>query len=319
MTDRANAICLLQILRDYSDAEHILPMRELIGKLSTIYDLKVDRRTVYSGVELLKQLGYDISDYSENGVGYYLRAREFELSEVRMLMDAVYSFPYISPRQTERLVEKLQGSLSIHERKRYKNLTVIHRERKTPNEEVFLNIELLDEAIEQKRKVAFTYLKYEPDKKLHPRKDEKYTVSPYGMVCENEHYYLINIKDGFTTPSLYRIDLMREIEILDEPIAISAKNAKLDSVRRVTYAFVGEPERIRLRCENFTLGHVLDRFGADIRVRDNGDGTFTAELTGSPNGVKYWAQQYLQYIEVLEPEHLRQEVIESIKENKYEV
>ena len=152
MTDRANAICLLQILKEYSDENHILSMREIIGKLSALYDMELDRRTVYSAIDLLCNLGYDISVYDENKKGYYLRSREFEAAEVRLLMDAVYSFDYIPAKQTQYLIQKLQGFLSVHERKQYKNLTVVRQERKTQNAEVFLNIELLDEAISKKQK-----------------------------------------------------------------------------------------------------------------------------------------------------------------------
>ena len=92
LTEKANAICLLEVLKEYSDAEHILPMREIIAKMQSLYGIKIDRRTVYGAVALLIELGYDISLYEDNGVGYYLRERELEPSEVLLLTDAVYSF-----------------------------------------------------------------------------------------------------------------------------------------------------------------------------------------------------------------------------------
>ena len=93
LTEKANAICLLEVLKEYSDAEHILPMREIIAKMQSLYGIKIDRRTVYGAVALLIELGYDISLYEDNGVGYYLRSRELEQSEVLLLTDAVYAFP----------------------------------------------------------------------------------------------------------------------------------------------------------------------------------------------------------------------------------
>lgn len=110
LTEKANAICLLEVLKEYSDAEHILPMREIIAKMQSLYGIKIDRRTVYGAVALLIELGYDISLYEDNGVGYYLRERELEPSEVLLLTDAVYSFQFIPARQTEQLVQKLQSS-----------------------------------------------------------------------------------------------------------------------------------------------------------------------------------------------------------------
>ena len=131
LTEKANAICLLEVLKEYSDAEHILPMREIIAKMQSLYGIKIDRRTVYGAVALLIELGYDISIYEDNGAGYYLRSRELEQSEVLLLTDAVYSFPFIPAKQTEQLVQKLQKQLSIHQRKRYRYLTISRQDRKT--------------------------------------------------------------------------------------------------------------------------------------------------------------------------------------------
>ena len=116
-------------------------------------------------IPLLIELGYDISIYEDNGVGYYLRSRELEQSEVLLLTDAVYSFPFIPAKQTEQLVQKLQKQLSVYQRKRYRYLTISRQDRKTDNRQVFWNIEQLDEAIAQKKKVRLGYLHYGLDKK----------------------------------------------------------------------------------------------------------------------------------------------------------
>ena len=204
LTEKANAICLLEVLKEYSDAEHILPMREIIGKMQSLYGIKIDRRTVYGAVALLIEIGYDISIYEDNGVGYYLRSRELEQSEVLLLTDAVYSFPFIPAKQTEQLVQKLQKQLSVHQRKRYRYLTISRQDRKTDNRQVFWNIEQLDEAIAQKKKVRLGYLHYGLDKKQHETKT--YTLSPYEMVYMNERYYLICVPDHAPNTRLYRID-----------------------------------------------------------------------------------------------------------------
>jgi predicted DNA-binding transcriptional regulator YafY len=95
ITDRGNTICLLEILKEFSDSEHILTMKEILLKMNLVYGINPDRRTVYSSIALLNDMGYDISDYEDNGKGYYLRSRDFEQSEVMLLADAVYSFPFI--------------------------------------------------------------------------------------------------------------------------------------------------------------------------------------------------------------------------------
>ncbi len=131
LTEKANAICLLEVLREYSDAEHILPMREIIGKMQSLYGIKIDRRTVYGAVALLIELGRITAWAITYG------NRELEQSEVLLLTDAVYSFPFIPAKQTEQLVQKLQKQLSVYQRKKYCHLTVARQGHKTGNRQVF--------------------------------------------------------------------------------------------------------------------------------------------------------------------------------------
>ena len=312
LTEKANAICLLEVLREYSDAEHILPMREIIGKMQSLYGIKIDRRTVYGAVALLIELGYDISIYEDNGVGYYLRSRELEQSEVLLLTDAVYSFPFISAKQTEQLVQKLQKQLSVHQRKRYRYLTISRQDRKTDNRQVFWNIAQLDEAIAQKKKVRLGYLHYGLDKKQHETKT--YSLSPYEMVYMNERYYLICVPDHAPNTRLYRIDRMKDIQILDAP---RSEAVARQEAQNAVYAYVGAPERIIMYCDRAILDDVIDRFGTEVQIRERDENTFTAGFTAPPRGVKFWALQYLPHVEVVEPAWLREEIIESLGRSKY--
>lgn len=241
LTDRANVICLLHVLKEYTDEYHIMPMREIIAKMSALYDIKIDRRTIYSAFELLQNLGYDISSYEENGKGYYLRSREFEPSEIRLLTDSVCSFPFISEGQSKDLMRKLQKFNSKHERKKYNHLSVIRQAYKTQNKQVFLNIELLDEAIGNKVKVSFTYLSYDAKKRLIPRREKPFVVNPYGMVYTNEHYYLACNLSGCKNFSLYRIDRMSGILIMDASIDKTEKKTS-EATTNAVYAFIGTPE-----------------------------------------------------------------------------
>lgn len=189
LTEKAIAICLLEVLREYSDENHILTMSEIVSKINVRYGLNPDRRTIYGALETLIELGYDISLYKDNGKGYYLLDRQLEPSEAHLLSDAICTFPFISERQTARLMNKVQSLVSVHERRKIKNLTVMRSDQKTVNKVVFYNIKVLDEAIEKKVKVKFDYFDYGMDKQLHKRREKKYTVNPYGMVYSNEHYY----------------------------------------------------------------------------------------------------------------------------------
>lgn len=317
ITDRANAICLLEILKKYSDEDSILQMKDIVSKMNMIYGIHPDRRTIYSAVALLLDLGYDISAYEENGVGYYLRNRDFETSEVLLLADAVYAFPFIPAKQSEDLIRKLQELLPVSKRKKYRHLTISRQGTKTENKQVFYNIDVLDEAIQNKRQVCFSYLQYGLDKKLHSRRKEPYIVNPYGMVYMNEHYYLICNLSGYENVSLYRIDRMKDISISETgwDKNINTKNEIQDAI----YAFSGEPSDITICCDNGILNDVLDRFGTDVRIIKKDEERFILKMKLPPKGVKFWALQYLPYAEVVEPEWLRNEIIESVKNNKYEI
>ena len=318
VTDKANILCILKILEDYSDESHILNARDIQDKLKSIYDKTADRRTIYSAVDTLIGLGYEISTFEDNGCGYYLIDRPFDPADVRLLTDAVCSFEYISKKQTDELVGKLQAMLPVHERKRYGTTNILRADKKSPNSQIFLNIELLDQAIDERKKVSFIYTDYDYNKKLVPRRLEPYIANPYAMIVESEHYYLVMILEGKTEPSFYRIDMMKELTILDEEISISRKDADLDNVSKVVYAHAGKPEQIRLRCDKKALRYCLERFGLDIMIIPLKDGeTFETVFKASPAGIVYWALQQIEHVEVLAPESLRSQVISAIKANKY--
>ena len=314
-TDKAITMCLFEILKEYSDENHIMPMKEILSRMESIYGLKPDRRTIYSSAAMLIDFGYDISTYEDNGKGYFLQKRDFEQSEILMLTDAVYSFPFISGEYSNQLIDKLQKQLSVHKRKKYRNLAVVHSGHKSLNPAVFLNIEILDEAISKKKQVSFTYLKYGLDKKLHPRREKSYIINPYGMVYMNEHYYLICNLSGYTQISLYRIDLISDIKELE--IDCEKKEEYSKNTEEAVFAFSRAPEHISMICDKIILGDVIDKFGKDIQLYENDEQTFKVNFTAPAKGIKFWALQYLPYVEVLEPKWVREEIVDSVKANKY--
>ncbi len=319
LTAKANTLCLLEILKNYSDADNILTMQEILQKMWEIYELDIDRRTVYSSIIVLRELGYEISDFKDNGMGYYLGERELEPSEIRLLMDSVYSNPSVPPRQTEHLIRKIQQFLPVHKRKNYKNLSVVRTARKTLNKEMFYNIEILDNAISEKKMVEFTYMQYTVNKTLEPRRQRKYKVSPYAMVVTNEAYYLLCSNAGHDNVCHYRIDKIKNIHLSDDAIVPPPKDfdvAKHTDESVLMYG--GKFITATLKCDNEIIGDIIDEFGQNVKMSDNGDGkTFTATVRGSLLGLRFWATWYLNGVEVLTPEELRESVVELIKKNKY--
>lgn len=316
ITDKANMLCILKILQEYSDEAHIITMGDLRTKLETQYGIKPDRRTIYSAMDMLIEMGYDISKYEDNGEGYYLRERVFDPAELRLLLDAVYNCSYISGKQTEELLGKIRSFASVYDRKKYNYTNIVSTDKKSPNAEVFLNIEILDQAINEKKQIAFTYLKYDENKKLVARRDEKYVANPYAMLCENEKYYLILLLDGRTQPAFYRIDMMKNIEILDKPITVSSRAANLDSTKKVVYAYSGEPVQVKLLCDEVGLRYCIEKFGKDIIITPK-KSKYEILVNAPCEGMIFWALQYIQHVEVVAPQSLRKDIIKTMKKSAY--
>lgn len=318
LTEKAITICLLEVLREYSDENHILSMGEIISKINARYGLNPDRRTIYSAFETLTELGYDVSLYKDNGKGYYLLDRQLEPSEAHLLSDAICTFPFISERQTAQLMNKVQSLVSVHERKHIKNLTVMRSDQKTVNKVVFYNIEVLDEAIEKKVKVKFDYFDYGADKQLHKRREKKYTVNPYGMVYDNEHYYLVCIMSKQANLSMYRIDRIQNIEITDREL--DEREPDFDpkeAVKNTVYAYTGEIGTVEMLVDPKKLNDVIDKFGSNITIGENDDGRLKITVKASLMGMKYWALQYLEFVEVTQPIILRQNISDIIANDVY--
>lgn len=321
LSDKAIVICLLKILKEYSDEKHIMSRSEITAKMKLLYDLEPDRRTIYSAISVLMDVGYDISTFEDNGKGYYLvrdPENDLDINEVRLLSDAVCAFPFISAVHTQQLRDKLQNLVSVHERKHIKNLSIIKPERKTENWDVFFSIEMIDEAIQKKVKVKFDYMEYHEDLELHKRREKKFTVNPYSMVFTNEHYYLVAVLAYQKTVSMYRIDRMKNIEITS--YELDKHEDGFDPEKEAsyaTYAYAGEPERIEMLTDRKNLGAIIDKFGTDLWVHDNGDGRLKVSLNSAPGGIRYWAMQYLEDIEIIRPKSLRDEIERMLHVNLY--
>jgi len=319
LTEKAIAICLLEVLNEYSNEDHILPMGDIISKIEQIYGLKPDRRTIYSALETLVELGYDISFYKENGKGYYIRDRHLEVSEAHLLSDAICAFPFISERQTAQLLKKIQALVSIHDRRNIKNLTILRADQKTLNKQVFYSIEILDEAIEKKKKVTFDYYDYGTDKQLHKRREKKYKVNPYGLVYTNEHYYLVCIMSKQENISLYRIDRIQNIEITDIDLDVRSDEFEpYKEIKGALYSFTtGTIETVEFLVTPNRLNDVIDKFGSSLTLSEAPDGRIKVTIKTSTKGMKYWALQYLESVEIISPVSLRDEVVAMLKSNYY--
>lgn len=332
---------ILDILRKHSDADHTLSQQEILKLLETDYGMEAERKSIKRNLMNLIDSGYKIS-YSErtrtNKKGeeeviytdWYLE-REFTDAELRLLIDGLLFSKHIPYSQCKELIRKIEGLSSNHFRSKMRHICNLPADM-PENKELFYTIEILDDAIEQNRKVEFQYCDYGIDKILHSRlrsdgQPSTYLVNPYQMVATNGRYYLIGNYEKYDNISHYRLDRIRDIRICDTPAkpqnAIEGMEYGLDLPKHMAehvYMFSGKSEHITLRTTKDMAGELIDWFGAGVRFEEGADGMVLAHVTANVHAMRYWALQYAPYVTVVSPESLANQVKEALIEalKKYE-
>ena len=312
---KQSVLALLDILITYTDEDHILTARKLQELLQTKYNLNIERRTLYSNLEMLEQSGYVISRYEDNGKGYFLEERQFDKGEILLLCNAIHASHFISDRQSNTLINKLLKTQSRYQANEFVDKVYLPNTQKTPNKELMYNVSLISEAIRDNKEITFTYMKYNKDKKMVPRRSEPYIVEPRYIVYAESRGYLIatNRKhpDSFTH---YRIDRISRASLLEEPInPLREPKDAYEYAKNKLFMYGGETSPVMFRCHERIMDAMIDIFGTELFIIPQDDSHFTFWVSTSKTGAKYLAQQYMDSIEILQPEDLRQEFINDLK------
>lgn len=282
--------------------------------MKTIYRIGADRRTIYRNVDSLIEYGYDISKFSENKEGYFLKERDFESSEIHLLCDAVLSAEGIPEKHTKELIEKFQNLGSKHQTKGFSHLKMMKIDKKTPNPELFFNVELLDKAISSGRQVRFDYYVYDIDLKQKSKRDKTYNASPYAIYWSNGRYYLISSMENRETITHFRLDRIRNLEITEEPAKPAPTDFKpYQYASKALFMFGGEIENYTICCEHQILQDVIDRFGDKIIILESDEDTFTAIVKATTGGMRLWAIHYIETCRVISPDWLVEDVKAAIR------
>lgn len=276
---------LLDYLRENTDEAHPASMSTLIEYLGS-KGISAERKSLYSDLHALEEYGIQIRRCAGKNSGYYVARRDFELSELKLLVDAVLSSRFLTSKQSMVLIKKLAALSSAHEGELLRREIVLAGRLKQNNENCFANVDLLHEAIEKNSRICFRYFDWGVDLKKHFRPRE-YLASPYALLWDDENYYLIadSERHGLTH---YRVDKMEDILLTNEPRNFTPEAKAFDPAaysREVFGMYRGERQRVKLRFENALAGVVVDRFGRDIMLIPDGDNhfTLTVQVSVSPN------------------------------------
>lgn len=276
---------ILDYLEQNSHEKHPIKAAELIQMLEKHHNILCERKTIYSDIAALQDYGVDIVSIPGKNGGYFISSRNFEIPELKLLIDAVQSSRFLTEKKSKELIEKLCTQCSVHDAKLMRRDVLVSGRVKSMNESIYYNVDAIQEALAANRQITFRYFDWGMDKKRKYR-DKIYEASPYGLIQDNENCYLLALthEHGITS---YRVDRMADIQLLDTarvPCPDLTGKALNEKTNRLFQMYVGTETDVKLRFHRKLINVVYDRFGKDIMLIPDGDDffTFTVKVAVSP-------------------------------------
>ena len=274
---------LAQLFSRETDDTHKLTMPEIIAKLAAD-GVNADRKTLYQDFDELRRFGFDIIAEKEGkNYYYYLGSRDFELPELKLLVDSVQSSKFITDKKSGQLIKKLESLVSRYEGSQLHRQVIIAGRVKTMNESIYYNVDKIHAAIGADRQIRFKYFDWNLKKEMEPRYGGRwYQLSPWALMWDDEKYYLVAYDAKHETIIHYRVDKMTQIGILDE------KREGHEAFRKFNIAhytntlfgmYAGDETKVTIEAENRLVSVFIDRFGKDIIIAPVDEDHFRTTVT----------------------------------------
>ena len=276
---------ILDYLQRYSHEKHPIRAAELIDMLDLQKGILCERKTIYSDIAALQDYGVDIVSIPGKNGGYYIASRNFELPELKLLIDAVQSSRFLTEKKSRELIEKLCNQCSVHDARLMRRDVLVSGRVKNMNETIYYNVDAIQEAIAQNCQITFRYFDWGIDGKRHYR-DRSYEASPYGLCQDHENCYLLALSPRHGVTS-YRVDRMSDIQLTGNvrtPCPELTGKALIEHANRLFQMYSGETTDVKLRFHRSLVNVVIDRFGRETMLIPDGDEhfVFTVNVAVSP-------------------------------------
>ncbi len=321
MAKSPNQKLKLLYLKDYlercTDENHLVSTADIIKHLES-QGISAERKSIYDDIETLRVYGMDIEQVKGAGGGYYLASREFELPELKLLVDSVQSSRFITGKKTMALIKKVEGLTSMYEAGNLHRQVYVSGRIKNMNESIYYNVDEIHSGIASDRQIAFKYFEYSVTKERRFRRGgEEYQVSPFALTWNNENYYMIAFDSRSEQIRHYRVDKMASIRVTEETRAGREVWGGIDMAaytEKVFGMFSGQAETVRLRCRSYLAGAVIDRFGKDIIIvsGDRDYFTVTVEVVPSPQFMA-WVFGFAGDMEIAYPSSVAEKMCELLR------
>lgn len=283
---KTKLLLLLDYLRRETDEEHPASTQALIGHLAA-HGVSAERKSVYADLDALADYGLDIVRVPGPKGGVYLASREFELAELKLLVDAVQASRFITKRKSDALIAKLEDLTSRHRAMALRRQVFVGGRVKSMNESAYYSVDAIHTAITARRMVSFQYFDFNAKKeKVFRRAGRTYLVAPYCLVWDNANYYLVGREPGEEDTRHYRVDKMSAVAVSPQSAEIPPDFDPAAYVSRYFSMYSGRSAKVRLRCPGRLAGVILDRFGRESMLVPQGeDFTVTLDVVVSP---QFW-------------------------------
>jgi len=301
---------LARILMERTDENNFMTAQSIIDALAA-YGVPANRKTIYDDIESLKMFGLDIEYHRGTNSGYFVASRDFELPELKLLVDAVQSSGLITEKKSRELIMKLSKLTSEAQAKQLNRQVHISGRAKALNETVYYSIDSIHAAISAKKKIGFKYFDYSTTKgRIYRQNGKPYIRTPVALCWNDDNYYLITYYPHYDNPfASFRVDRMAKVEVLCEDVDVYDKKQfnLADYIKRYFGMFTGEPMQAKIAFDEHLVSVVIDQFGSNTRMIRIGDNRFviSADVSASPVFLG-WIFQFGNQAEILEPESLRE-------------
>lgn len=260
---------LAKIMTEKTDDEHMITMPEIRSALEA-YGVTADRKSLYDDMEALRVLGIDvIGEKVGKNYYYHVGKKQFEIAELKLLVDAIQSSKFITEKKSNELIRKLTNMASTYEAAQLKRQVVVQGRVKTMNESIYYFVDDVHRAIAENKQISFEYMKWNEQKKMVRRKNGSYIVSPWALTWDDENYYLIAYDEEADCLKHFRVDKLKSIQVLDEKRTgkEAFKEFNLAKYAKMSFGmYGGESTKITISFSNDLAGVFIDRFGRDIVI-----------------------------------------------------
>lgn len=309
---------LKDLFLEKTDEEHGITIDE-IEKYLAEREIKSERKALYSDIRALRTYGIDVDKKKTKGVTYHVLSRDFELAELKLLVDAVQSSKFITHKKSTRLIKKIESLTSVHEARQLHRQVYVTNRIKTMNESIYYIVDEINQAINTNKQISFQYFEWNYKKeKIVRHNGERYRISPWALTWDDENYYLIGFDSSVQKIKHFRVDKILKMEIEDEKRDGAKAFEDFDAAvysKKVFDMFSGNEENVVLRCKKNYAGIIIDRFGTDVNMIEDGEEHFTVSVrVMASRHFLGWIANLTDGIEVISPASVRADMANLARE-----